>query len=65
MAAAPGGGRLSCPVRGATRWQSRQIDRLKLYAFDLRDSFSKFNVDKLVKLARIYDADLSGGDLRI
>ncbi|KAG2650687.1 hypothetical protein PVAP13_1NG201200 [Panicum virgatum] len=30
---------------------------------DPRDSFSKFNVDKLVKLARIYDADFSGDDV--
>jgi hypothetical protein len=28
-----------------------------------RDSFSKFNVDKLVKLVRIYHADFSGVDL--
>jgi hypothetical protein len=30
---------------------------------DPRDSFSKFNVDKLVKLAGIYDADFSTDDL--
>jgi hypothetical protein len=34
-----------------------------LFYLDPRDSFSKFNMDKLVKLARIYNADFSGDDL--
>jgi hypothetical protein len=30
--------------------------------FDLRDSFSKFDVDKIAKLTEIYDADFSSDD---